>query len=137
MYKNFRLIIFLFAITLISTPKNSIAQNENKEEDAFRTPGTDSLFGVKFPAFKLKLADGSVFSSKDIQNKVVFVNFWFAACAPCMAEMDGLNQLYDTLKRNKNFVFLSFSFDSEETTKTIIQKKGIKYKVLNISREES
>ena len=120
---------------LLIIPKHGVSQN-SKEEDIFRTPGTDSLFGKKFPAFKVKLSNGTVFSSKDIQNKVVFVNFWFAACAPCMAEMEGLNKLYDTLKGDKRFVFLSFTFDPREVTKKIVKKKGIKYQVLNISREE-
>lgn len=136
MNKTYRFSIFLLIVALIGMPKNGIAQNGKKEEDTFRTPETDSLFGKKFPPFKLKLSDGSLFSSKDLQNKVVFINFWFAACAPCMAEMDGLNKLYDTLKRDKDFVFLSFSFDPEETTRNIIKKRGIKYRVINISREE-
>jgi peroxiredoxin len=113
-----------------------MAQNEKREEDLFRSPESDSLIGKKFPAFKVKLPDGSMLTSKDLRNKVVFINFWFAACSPCMAEMEGLNKLYDTLKGHKDFLFLSFSFDPKETTNKIIEKRRIKYRVTNISRDE-
>lgn len=53
-----------------------------------------------------------------------------------MAEMNGLNKLYDTLKNNKNVLFLSFTYDPTETANAVIEKYGIKYRVVNLSRDE-
>jgi peroxiredoxin len=95
-----------------------------------------ALIGKKLPYFKVKLPDGSVLAQEDLSNKIVFINFWFAACSPCMAEMNGLNKLYDTLKNNKNVLFLSFTYDPTETANAVIEKYGIKYRVVNLSRDE-
>ena len=103
---------------------------------AFRDSENARLVGKPFPDFQVKLANSKSFSNADLKNKVVFINFWFANCGPCIAEMKGLARLYDTLKNKKNFMFISFTFDHDSISRKMITKYRIRYKVFHISKSE-
>jgi len=45
-------------------------------------------------AFTATTATGSTVSSKELRGDVVVVNFWYAQCAPCIAEAPRLEKLY-------------------------------------------
>lgn len=94
------------------------------------------VVGKNFPSFNVSLPNGERLTNADLNNKVVFVNFWFVTCPPCIAEMHGLNKLYDSLKDQKDFIFLSFTFDTEAATKAIVQKYKTPYKIIHLSKEE-
>jgi thiol-disulfide isomerase/thioredoxin len=91
--------------------------------------------GKTFPSFKAQSGD-DVLTQDSLKNKVVFINFWFESCLPCMAEMKGLNQLYDSLKNNEGFEFVSFTYDKPDIIKKIKEKYGIKYTIYSISNSE-
>ena len=76
-----------------------------------------------FPQFSVS-TNNKECSNETLKGKVVFINFWFAACAPCMAEMDELNKLFEKFKQNKNFEFVSFTF--EKSKKIALIKKKFK-----------
>ena len=63
--------------------------------------------GKAFPAFSVD-HDNKIFNNDSLKGKTVFINFWFAACPPCIAEFDALNDLYDSLHNKTNFEFISF-----------------------------
>ena len=89
------------------------------------------------PYFKFSiLHNGQVLNNETLAGKVVFINFWFKSCPPCMAEMKGLNELYDKFKGNPDFEFLSLTFENEEAINTIKTKYGIEYNVFTQSGEE-
>jgi cytochrome c biogenesis protein CcmG/thiol:disulfide interchange protein DsbE len=96
-----------------------------------------AITGKQFPSFNVRLSNGSRLTNADLRNKIVFVSFWFVKCPPCMAEMPGLNKLYDSLKNEKDFLFLSFTFDTEADVKPVIAKYKIPFKIIHISKEES
>ncbi len=123
-------------IVILSICETGQAQSNNNGKPKDLELLSKELIGYKLPSFKVKLKNGSIINSSNLKNKVVFVNFWFAGCSPCMAEMDGLNKLYDTLKNNKDFVFLSFTYDSVDITEKTAKKKHIKYTVINMSKDE-
>ncbi|PBQ32154.1 hypothetical protein CNR22_10340 [Sphingobacteriaceae bacterium] len=58
-------------------------------------PGNHNLpdYITIFPAFHLKDTAGSMISDKDIQSRLVFVDFWYKGCAPCLANMSNLSQI--------------------------------------------
>lgn len=93
------------------------------------------FIGKPFPQFSVTGNHG-INSNKLIKGKVVFINFWFAACPPCLAEMETLNKLYNHFKNFKNFEFISFTFESVTKIQAIKKKFSIQYPVYSISRDE-
>lgn len=59
-------------------------------------------------------------------GKVLFINFWFANCPPCIGEFNALNNLYSQFKNDTSFKLVSLTFESPE----VIQKLRIKYSLL-------
>jgi cytochrome oxidase Cu insertion factor (SCO1/SenC/PrrC family) len=92
--------------------------------------------GKPFREFEVQAVDKKRFSKADLQDKIVFVNFWFETCTPCIAELDGFNQLHDSLKSNQHFLFLSFTFDPDSTVRKVKSKYNIGYPVFHIDKNE-
>ncbi|MGC4103510.1 TlpA family protein disulfide reductase [Ferruginibacter sp.] len=92
----------------------------------------DRLIGKNFPLFSTVYKNQN-FNNKNLAGKIVFVNFWFATCAPCLAEFGDLNQLYDSLKGNKNFEFISFTYEKQDKIDEIVKQYNMQYKILSIS----
>ena len=57
--------------------------------------------------WSLKTKDDTVFNFNNTKGKVVFVSFWATWCPPCIAEMPGMQVLYDDYKYEIEFVFVS------------------------------
>jgi cytochrome oxidase Cu insertion factor (SCO1/SenC/PrrC family) len=94
------------------------------------------FIGKPYDTFSFRAKDSSVFSNASLKGKVVFINFWFEACPPCVAEFDELNALYLKYKDDPKFMFVSFSSDSPETVSAVQQKYHITFPVISISKEE-
>ena len=61
--------------------------------------------------------DGTQFSLRDFQDKILFINYWATWCNPCLAEMPNMAELYSQYKDNNEIVFL---YISKEEAQTII-----------------
>jgi thiol-disulfide isomerase/thioredoxin len=97
---------------------------------------SDKYIGLKYPHFDIKLSDSQSFSNTDLENKVVFINFWAKHCKPCIEETEGLNQLYSKLINYPDFRFVSFSYDPDSTINSLINSLNIKFKVYHLDRNE-
>ncbi|MGC4038882.1 MAG: TlpA disulfide reductase family protein [Chitinophagaceae bacterium] len=51
---------------------------------------------------------------KKLRGKVIALNFWFTACAPCIAEIPALNKLVQDYA-GKDVVFFGITYDSYST----------------------
>jgi len=63
------------------------------------------------PAFDLEAVDGTRFSSKALEGKVVLVDFWATWCQPCIEEIPRWNELYSRYQ-GKGFVVLGMTIRS-------------------------
>jgi len=128
--------IFLILIALVSSGQDTLKSDRMKGLESFIDARFGKYKGQKLPDFAAIKSGKPTFSNKDFENKVVFINFWFATCEPCIAEIEGLNKMYNLLKDKSNFAFVSFTFDPEETIKSSIKKYNILYKVIHLDRTE-
>jgi len=66
--------------------------------------------------------DGTQFSLRDFQDKILFINYWATWCNPCLAEMPSMAELYNQYKDNNEIVFLYLSKEEAETIIDYIPK---------------
>lgn len=132
---------YLFLILLMAFTFTLAGQDTLKSEKMI---GWDNHFksiygkyiGIMYPDFAVNLPDKSSFSNRNLDNKVVFINFWFSHCAPCIGEIEGLNKMFNSLKDKSDFLFISFTFDSDDLIKTSVEKYDIQFKVIHLGKTE-
>ncbi len=96
----------------------------------------------KFPAFEgMDLEGNPVTSELFKENSVTVVNFWFSACAPCIAELGELNELNEELKL-KGGAVIGINADTiggDESmimeARQILEKKGAAYQNIYFSAD--
>lgn len=103
-----------------------------QEEDELRNI---ALIGKPYN-FHFTLKDGKVITSKESHGKVVFINFWFANCQPCITEFKAINQLFEKFKNNRQVEFIGFTFENDSTIERIREQYGLKYKIISVSQSE-
>lgn len=84
--------------------------------------------------FSLRLVNskGEKVSLEQFRGKVIFINLWATWCPPCLAEMPGINKLYNDIKE-EGVVFLMLSVDENfEKAKRFKEKKGFDFDVYKI-----
>jgi len=79
--------------------------------------------------FTLTDLQGGNWHLKDLQGKVVLVNFWATWCPPCRKEMPDLQALYDKYKE-QGFVVLAISDEEAAKVSPFIVERKISYPVL-------
>ncbi len=60
----------------------------------------------------------------DLRGKVILINFWATWCAPCLAELPALQELYDHYKDNPGIVFLFVTTEDLDKAQSFLDKKG-------------
>lgn len=83
----------------------------------------------KIQDYNWRLIDlqGQTIDFNQSRNKVILINFWATWCPPCIAEMPGLNKLYEEYKDQVDFYFVSN--EKEDILKSFLQKKGYNFNV--------
>ena len=145
--KLYYLQFLLFVSMLVNIPANQIAAQETEPDilkyyeimNSFkeeRDSILNSKIGTPFVSFDLTDLTGKQFTQKHLMGKVTLINFWFRACAPCIAEFDDLNDLYNDFKDNPDFQFLSITRDEPEDIEKSIKKYNLPYTIISTSDKE-
>ena len=103
--------------------------------DSLYNARVQEAIGKPFSTFAVENEKGML-NNDSIKGKVVLVNFWFEGCHPCLTEFGALNELAENLKGNKDFEFISFTWNNLETIKRVKEKYQLKFKVF-YSKESS
>lgn len=83
--------------------------------------------GARMPEFTLTTFDGETIVSRDLQGKVLLVNFWASWCKPCAQEAAELEQAYQMYK-DDGVVFLGVDYvDTEREARAYLARFGITY----------
>lgn len=80
------------------------------------------------PDFALKTADGAPFKLSDLRGKYVLLDFWSTTCAPCLAQMPSLKEVFDTFGGNTHFAMVGLALDdSASKVKRVARKQGMQW----------
>jgi peroxiredoxin len=79
--------------------------------------------------FTLTDLQGKNWHLKELQGKVILVNFWATWCPPCRKEMPDLQALYDKYK-DQGFVVLAISDEETAKVSPFIAERKISYPIL-------
>ena len=130
----------LIIILILFPLSQSKAQSESKDISTalyeMQKARYEHLLGKPYLRFDVKISNSLYLSNSDLANKVVFINFWAEHCGPCIAETEGLIQLYSKLEGNNDFLFVSFSYDNESTIRRLINKHGINFRVYHLDKND-
>lgn len=143
MNKLFLLLVLSFSFASSQTETDTVVNKikidslEDKikyEEiyDGINQKSKRQFLGKEIPFFKVKDINGVEFDSSKTK-RLVFYNFWFAGCAPCVLETDMLNNLQSKFKHEVDFV--SLTFDSKESVVNFIKKHPFNFRHLSVSKE--
>ena len=70
--------------------------------------------GKPAPQFTLKDEFGNAVSLKDLQGKVVFIDFWGVYCGPCIGDIKGNGAKFHEKYKDKEVVFVNICVDVAE-----------------------
>ncbi len=96
-------------------PKNNIFFQMENEQHCF--------IGATFPSFELDDLNGTSFSNEQFGNKVVVMNFWFTACAPCLAEIPHFNAMIEDVV-DRDILFVAPTTDDVATVEIFLKQYG-------------
>ncbi|MBS1512784.1 MAG: TlpA family protein disulfide reductase [Bacteroidetes bacterium] len=81
--------------------------------------------GSKAPNFSVEDLAGSKVSLTSLKGKVIYLDFWFAACTPCHKLFEETKPAREYFKLDSNIVFLIVSIDSRDVWEKAINKFNI------------
>jgi cytochrome c biogenesis protein CcmG/thiol:disulfide interchange protein DsbE len=84
--------------------------------------------GDRVPSFTLTTFEGEQIHLKDLQGKVVLVNFWASWCKPCEQEAADLEAAWRFYQPGGDVVFLGVDYvDTEPEARAYLEKFDITY----------
>ncbi|WP_319533628.1 TlpA disulfide reductase family protein [uncultured Cohaesibacter sp.] len=95
-----------------------------KDEDPVRA-------GAPAPDISAMSSDENIVDLSAYRGKVVFVNFWWAGCGPCLAEMPAIDEAYQEIGPSDLAVF-SVNFGQEpQIVRNIARRLKVSYPLLS------
>jgi cytochrome oxidase Cu insertion factor (SCO1/SenC/PrrC family) len=79
------------------------------------------------PDFDLRDLGGKRVTSASLKGKPTLVSFFFAACVPCIREVEPLNEF---AAARPGFNFLAMTFDDRESARKFVNRYGLRWRVV-------
>lgn len=99
--------------------------------EAHKTAKLNTAVGQPPPDFELTALDGQQKNNKSLLGRYTVINFFFAACAPCIAEIPSLNAFH---AKHPELNLWAVTFDDVETTRKFLVRNPFQWQVLPNSR---
>ena len=82
---------------------------------------------------QMENSKGEPVSMEEFRGKVIFFNVWATWCPPCVAEMPGINKLYNEVDKEKvAFIMLSVDEDFQKAI-DFRERKGFDFEVYQLN----
>lgn len=107
----------------LATTKNTEYQN-----DLIAHFNTINSSNKKYLPKDLTLEDdkGKTVHFKDLEGKVLYIDFWATWCAPCLANMNDSKKLHEDFKNNDNILFVYINVkDSKKSWQKYLDKNKL------------
>jgi peroxiredoxin len=78
--------------------------------------------------------NGNKLDYKDVEGKIVVLNFWFINCPPCRMEIPDLNELVAEFKSKENVVFVGIALDDKAALKNFLKTSPFDYAIIDNGR---
>ncbi|MGB3751692.1 MAG: TlpA disulfide reductase family protein [Arcobacteraceae bacterium] len=111
------LIAVLFFVGCESKPKQAqVVESVSSDTQKMEQPASYTLTTTKGEKITFEVSDGVLFS-KQLNNKMVLLNFWATWCPPCIKEMPSFIELQETYK--DDFIIIGVLFEKEKDQKEL------------------
>jgi thiol-disulfide isomerase/thioredoxin len=92
------------------------------------------LIGSTLTEFSLTDIEGKTYTLEDLKGKVIFLNFWFTQCKPCIEEMPDLNTLKEKYK-NQNVVFFAVTYNEKKLIQDFLKRTSLELTIIPNDRK--
>jgi thiol-disulfide isomerase/thioredoxin len=123
-YEHFKLAMGLL-LTMVVSPQTADAQGAAAVKK-----------GSSYPAFSISY-DGKTLQSDSLRGKMIWMNFWFEACKPCVAEMPAIQEIVQKYEADPDFIFLSMTWENKVVVERMKTKHPMSYPVVSLNEEEA
>jgi cytochrome c biogenesis protein CcmG/thiol:disulfide interchange protein DsbE len=111
------------AIMILQNPAST--QTTVRPGSILATESNVSVLNRPAPDIEMRALDGSVVKLADYEGKVIFLNFWWSGCPPCVEELPDL-EAFAKAKANDNVVVVSVNnVDSPERIQEFLRENKI------------
>lgn len=90
--------------------------------------------GKKISLFNARDINGEKLDLKNLEGKIVVLNFWFVDCRPCRLEIPDLNELVDSFKTNDSVIFAAIALDDRTTLEKFLKSTPFHYRIIDNGR---
>ncbi|MBL0314117.1 MAG: TlpA family protein disulfide reductase [Holophagaceae bacterium] len=132
--------LFILPLALLAglaVQAQSVSVEKHTGYNIQTSEGFAGRIGQTFPEFEFTDLNGKVWKSKSLRGKVVYLNFWFTGCPPCIQEIPSINAVYKHYINNPDVVMLSIDgFESSDVIKSFLKKHPIDLPISTIKMKE-
>ena len=89
----------------------------------------------RFALPDLLTIDSLSITESSLKGKTVFINCWFVACQPCIAEIPVLNELQKKY-RSDSTVFIALTFDKADRIRSFLAKKPFQFQMASLEQTD-
>ncbi len=121
--RNNILFVVLIALFIIPQTRKPIQIVLQKVLASFSpsTIAVDDRKSISFDNWRLQDLSGNEINFKELEGKVVLLNFWATWCPPCIAEFPHIEALYEDYETKVAFVLVSN--EKQEVVKAFLDKE--------------
>ena len=92
------------------------------------------LIGSTISNLKLTDITGKEYNSESLSGKLVYLNFWFTKCAPCIKEMPDLNKLKEKFGTD-GIAYFAITYDKKDLVEQFLNRQKLDFTVIPNDRK--